>query len=52
MALTTRQSDKVRVQVDLSAAEASLLEVLQRRLAVRSRADLLQQAYGLSLIHI
>ena len=46
MALTTRQSDKVRVQVDLSAAEASLLEVLQRRLAVRSRADLLQQAYG------
>ena len=46
MTLTTRQSDKVRVQVDLSAAEASLLEVLQRRLAVRSRADLLQQAYG------
>ena len=46
MALSTRQSDKVRVQVDLSAAEASLLEVLQRRLAVRSRADLLQQAYG------
>ena len=46
MTLSTRQSDKVRVQVDLSAAEASLLEVLQRRLAVRSRADLLQQAYG------
>lgn len=46
MVLGTRQSDKVRVQIDLSATEASLLEVLQRRLAVRSRADLLQQAYG------
>lgn len=36
----------VRVQVDLTPAETSLLELLQRRLAVRSRADLLQQAYG------
>jgi uncharacterized protein (DUF433 family) len=41
-----RKSDKVRVQVDLSAAEARLLDLLQDRLSVRSRADLLQQAYG------
>jgi uncharacterized protein (DUF433 family) len=37
---------KVRVQVDLSATEATLLHHLAERLAVRSRADLLQQAYG------
>jgi len=42
----TRRSDKVRVQVDLSAAEVRLLDLLQARLSVRSRADLLQQAYG------
>jgi len=42
----TRRSDKVRVQVDLSAAEVRLLDLLQERLSVRSRADLLQQAYG------
>ncbi len=46
MALKAKQRDKVRVQVDLTAAEATLLELLQRRLSVRSRADLLQQAYG------
>ncbi len=39
-------SEKVRVQVDLTPAEATLLRLLQKRLAVRSRADLLQQAYG------
>ena len=37
---------KVRVQVDLSETEAALLHHLAGRLAVRSRADLLQQAYG------
>lgn len=37
---------KVRVQVDLSEAEAALLHHLSTRLSVRSRADLLQQAYG------
>jgi len=42
----TRRSDKVRVQIDLSAAEVRLLDLLQDRLSVRSRADLLQQAYG------
>jgi uncharacterized protein (DUF433 family) len=41
-----RKSDRVRVQVDLSAAEVRLLDLLQDRLSVRSRADLLQQAYG------
>lgn len=41
-----KQSEKVRVQVDLTAAEATLLQHLAERLAVRSRADLLQQAYG------
>lgn len=41
-----KRRDKVRVQVDLTTAQASLLELVQRRLAVRSRADLLQQAYG------
>lgn len=46
MSLNVKQRDKVRVQVDLTAAEATLLELMQRRLAVRSRADLLQQAYG------
>ena len=46
MSLKAKQRDKVRVQVDLTAAEATLLELLQRRLSVRSRADLLQQAYG------
>jgi len=38
--------DKVRVQVDLTATEAALLELLRQRLSVRSRSDLLQQAYG------
>ena len=37
---------KVRVQVDLTTAEAALMELLRERLSVRSRADLLQQAYG------
>lgn len=37
---------KVRVQVDLSENEATLLQHLVSRLSVRSRADLLQQAYG------
>ena len=43
---TTSNSKKVRVQVDLSEAEATLLQHLAARLSVRSRADLLQQAYG------
>jgi uncharacterized protein (DUF433 family) len=38
--------DKVRVQVDLTTAQAALLTLLEKRLSVRSRADLLQQAYG------
>ncbi|MBI3959481.1 MAG: hypothetical protein HY328_11800 [Chloroflexi bacterium] len=37
---------KVRVQVDLSETEAKLINHLVERLSVRSRADLLQQAYG------
>ena len=37
---------EVRVQVDLTTAEAALMELLKERLSVRSRADLLQQAYG------
>jgi uncharacterized protein (DUF433 family) len=37
---------KVRVQVDLTETEATLLQHLAGRLSVRSRADLLQQAYG------
>lgn len=40
------KADRVRVQVDLTKAEAALMDLLQRRLSVRSRADLLQQAYG------
>ena len=32
MSLDTKQRDKVRVQVDLSIAEATQLELLQRRL--------------------
>jgi uncharacterized protein (DUF433 family) len=40
------QPAKVRVQVDLSETEAKLLHHLAGRLSVRSRADLLQQAYG------
>ncbi len=46
MKSTVKQSEKVRVQVDLTVAEATLLQHLAGRLAVRSRADLLQQAYG------
>ncbi len=46
MATGMRRRDKVRVQVDLTPAEATLLGLLERRLSVRSRADLLQQAYG------
>jgi len=46
MSKTAIKPGKVRVQVDLTTAEAALLGLLQRRLAVRSRADLLQQAYG------
>jgi uncharacterized protein (DUF433 family) len=37
---------RVRVQVDLDSKEVRLLELLASRLSVRSRADLLQQAYG------
>lgn len=37
---------RVRVQVDLDAKDVKLLELLEKRLSVRSRADLLQQAYG------
>ncbi len=43
---TSTTAKKVRVQVDLSEAEATLLQHLAARLSVRSRADLLQQAYG------
>lgn len=46
MSLDVKRRDKVRVQVDLTTAEATLLELLRERLSVRSRADLLQQAYG------
>lgn len=46
MADNTRKKDKTRLQIDISYAEAGLLELLQQRLSVRSRADLLQQAYG------
>lgn len=38
--------ERVRVQVDLDIRDARLLEHLASRLSVRSRADLLQQAYG------
>ncbi len=41
-----KANGRVRVQVDLTRAEATLMELLQKRLSVRSRADLLQQAYG------
>jgi uncharacterized protein (DUF433 family) len=44
--VATSLAKKVRVQVDLSETEATLLQHLAGRLAVRSRADLLQQAYG------
>lgn len=46
MASGMRRREKVRVQVDLTPAEATLLGLMERRLAIRSRADLLQQAYG------
>jgi uncharacterized protein (DUF433 family) len=42
----TIAAKKVRVQVDLSETEAKLINHLTERLSVRSRADLLQQAYG------
>lgn len=42
----TVAAKKVRVQVDLSETEAKLISHLAERLSVRSRADLLQQAYG------
>ena len=38
--------NKVRVQVDLDTREVAMLTLLQKQLSVRSRADLLQQAYG------
>ena len=37
---------RMRVQLDLDNKEVRLLELLEQRLSVRSRADLLQQAYG------
>ena len=46
MIQTDARSTKVRIQVDLTKTEVTLLDLLQRRLSVRSRADLLQQAYG------
>lgn len=45
----TTAPKKVRVQVDLSEAETTMLQHLAERLSVRSRADLLQQAYGVFL---
>lgn len=44
--MTLSVAKKVRVQVDLSETEATQIHNLVERLAVRSRADLLQQAYG------
>ncbi len=46
MTAKTPSAKKVRVQVDLTETEATLLQHLASRLSVRSRADLLQQAYG------
>lgn len=46
MTSKTKGHEKVRVQVDLTKTEATLLQLLAKRLSVRSRADLLQQAYG------
>lgn len=46
MTTTISSMKKVRVQVDLTETEAALLQHLTNRLSVRSRADLLQQAYG------
>jgi uncharacterized protein (DUF433 family) len=46
MTTKVKYSEKVRIQVDLTTAEATLLQHLAGRLSVRSRADLLQQAYG------
>ncbi len=46
MASKGKLAKKVRIQVDLTATEAILLRHLTSRLSVRSRADLLQQAYG------
>jgi len=46
MTTTAEFGKKVRIQVDLSAREATLLQHLAGRLSVRSRADLLQQAYS------
>ncbi|MEA3339436.1 MAG: hypothetical protein U9R15_05665 [Chloroflexota bacterium] len=37
---------KVRMQVDIDSKDATLLELLGKRLSVQSQADLLQQAYG------
>ncbi len=37
---------KVRLQVDLTEQEVNMLQHLSERLSVRSRSDLLQQAYG------
>lgn len=45
MAVTGRAS-RVRVQLDMSPAEVGLIDVLEHRFAFRSRADLLQQAFG------
>lgn len=46
MASKSKGQEKVRVQVDLTKSEAALIQLLSKRLSVRSRADLLQQAYG------
>lgn len=46
MSSRAKQQQRTRVQVDLTAAEVSFLELLQERLSVSSRADLLRQAYG------
>ncbi|MCB0154904.1 MAG: hypothetical protein KDF65_08905 [Anaerolineae bacterium] len=42
----TYSTKKVRLQVDLTELEANMLQHLAGRLSVRSRSDLLQQAYG------
>ena len=43
---TTDRPERIRVQLDMTPADVGLMDLLERRLAVRSRADLLQQAFG------
>src|SRR5262245_46830679 len=44
-----KEKNKQRIQLDLATEQVALMDTLSEQLALRSRADLLQQAFSLFL---